>query len=226
MKWVPGAKAGNGSGVIWSPQMEESVRTAILGIEAALDDRELVTRLLAGDEQAQGLFVERYGERLRRTCVHFLGWQDPDCEDLVQETFVLAFKHLRGFDRDRNLYSWLNKICVNLCFKRLKQRQRQVVTASEEMERAAEAAALRAGVHAEQQELQREALDLIRRSFQRLGEKCRQIVGLRDFEGKSYVDIARTLKLAPGTVFSRLARCREALRKIVAAGESAGGRRG
>lgn len=191
-----------------------------------MDDPSLAAAVLDGDEAAQHEFYARFQERLHRTCVHFLGWQDPECEDLVQETFVLAFAGLRRYDPSRPLYPWLNKICVNLCFKRLKGRQRQVLAGDEALEAAAHAVAAQRHRDAEAKALKAEALELLRRAFARLSEGCRRIVGLRDYEGKSYVEIARTLKLAPGTVFSRLYRCREALRSLVLAKLDGGGRRG
>jgi RNA polymerase sigma-70 factor (ECF subfamily) len=194
--------------------MEENPDISIRCLGGDLEDRELVALVLAGDEKAQALFYKKYQSRLRSTCIHFLGYLDPECEDLVQETYVLAFKNFSQFDYRKDLYSWLNKICVNLCFQRLKSRQRLVVTQAEELELAAQSQ-----VHlqqdAEQGVLKQEAFDLVRKALRRLGDKCREIIQLRDLDGKSYIEIATALKLAPGTVFSRLARCRAALKQLV-----------
>lgn len=185
-----------------------------------------MSAVLAGDETAQSAFYKKYQGRLKATCVHFLGYHDPECEDLVQETFVLAFKNFSQFDFQRDLYSWLNKICVNLCFQRLKSRQRLVVTEAEALEAAASASAAAKHREAELAELKAEALELIERAVRRLGERCRQIIRLRDFDGRSYIAIATELKLAPGTVFSRLARCRQSLKLLVSGATQDGGARG
>jgi RNA polymerase sigma-70 factor (ECF subfamily) len=190
----------------------------------SLDDRGLVDGLLAGDEKAQEQFYEKYRGRLRRTCTHFLGWEDPECEDLVQETYTLAFRSLRSFDFRRDLYSWLHKICVNLCFKRLKQRQRLATMSAEALELVAIGRASERHRDTEHESIRREALNLIRSTFERLGEACREIVALRDYQGLSYIDIARKLRLPPGTVFSRLARCRGMLRRLVMEANGEGGR--
>lgn len=188
-----------------------------------LDDRQLVAGVLAGAEDAQNLFHSKYQARLRATCGHFLGWQDAELDDLVQETFARAFTNLDSFDFRRDLYSWLNKICVNLCFKRLKQRQRLVMASAEDLEAAAEGLAAERHRNAERESLRAESLALVRRAFERLGGACREIIALRDFDGRSYIDIARTLRVAPGTVFSRLARCRGSLKRLVFESKPAGG---
>lgn len=144
-----------------------------------------------------------------------MGYQDPDVEDLVQETFLRAFKALDGWKAQRELYSWLNKICVNLCFKAMRRRRKEQLMAAEGLEAAARSVALERERQAEQADAKRSALETVKQALQQLDGKCRQIVALRDLDGRSYSDIALTLKLAPGTVFSRLARCREALRQLV-----------
>ncbi len=50
-----------------------------------MEDRELVRKILQGDEQAKTQFYVQYRERLYRDCVFLLGYRDPEAEDLVQE---------------------------------------------------------------------------------------------------------------------------------------------
>ena len=65
-------------------------------------------------------------------------------------------------------------------------------------------------------DLEKEGLiELARKSLLTLNERCRQVVELRDFQGVSYAQIAQKLEIQMGTVMSRLARCREALKNIV-----------
>ena len=48
-----------------------------------------------------------------------------------------------------------------------------------------------------------------------MSEKCRGVLELRDLKGESYINIARVLKIPPGTVMSQLARCRQALKQLL-----------
>jgi|ERR1700722_3597667 RNA polymerase sigma-70 factor (ECF subfamily) len=193
---------------------------------AVLDDHQLISAVLNQDDTAQKLFYKRFERRLRVTCIHFLGFHDPEVEDLVQETFLRAFKHLDRFDFRGEIYSWLNKICVNLCFDRLRERQRFVVAEGSILESMTQASAMNASMERETDAIKEEALASIRRAFRDLGEKCQEVVRMRDFEGRPYLEIARILRLAPGTLFSRLARCRKALRRLVESGGAQGGTQG
>jgi DNA-directed RNA polymerase specialized sigma24 family protein len=89
-----------------------------------MNEQRLVRKVLAGDQRAQQEFFLAYRDRLYRTCVHFLGYQDREAEDIVQEVFLIAHQKLAAFDFKHKLSTWLIQICVNLCFERLRQRKR------------------------------------------------------------------------------------------------------
>jgi RNA polymerase sigma-70 factor, ECF subfamily len=180
-----------------------------------LDELQLIQQILAGDEAAQNRFVLEHQKRLYPVAVHFLGYQDPDAEDIVQETFLIAFRKLKDFEPRSTLYTWLAHITINLCFERLRKRRRQLVAIDEDMERLV--APLSAEIHERQdEETDRQALiEKVRTLIGRLGTHCREVVQLRDIEGVSYADIGRKMKLPIGTVMSRLARCRETLKGML-----------
>lgn len=76
-----------------------------------MDDDEAVTRSLAGDLDAYEVLVTRYSMIAHRTAA-FLGAGD-EAEDVVQEAFVKAFRHLAGFRRDAAFKPWLLRIVAN-----------------------------------------------------------------------------------------------------------------
>jgi RNA polymerase sigma-70 factor (ECF subfamily) len=151
---------------------------------------------------------------LKPICVHFLGWQDPDIEDIVQQTFLIAFQKLPEFEPRSTLYTWMAHICVNLCYERLRKRRRVLVNLEEDLERltAPLAASLEEEASRKAQESGR--VEFLRGLIRTMGEKCRRILELRDLEGKSYAAVGAALKIPIGTVMSQLARCREILRKL------------
>ena len=184
------------------------------------DERQLVEKILAGDPEAQTAFYEDNAKRLYPICVHFLGYQDPEAQDIVQDTFLIAFGKLGEFEFRSSLYTWLSHICVNLCYERLRRRKRVLASEETDLEKFLQPQVeAREGRSREEDEKQGR-LDLLRRSIQAMGEKCRAILELRDQKGESYINIARILKVPPGTVMSQLARCREALRKLIENGSS------
>jgi RNA polymerase sigma-70 factor (ECF subfamily) len=185
--------------------------------ESALE-AELLALVKRKDPAAFDALYQAYYRRLRATTIHFLGHQDPEGEDLVQETFTVAMRKLPRLKVQTSLYAWLNRVCALLCFERLRQRKRLLSTdidglrGSLELASPAEGAldALVAGQR-------RQAL---RAGLGRLAPPCRRIVELRDIKGLSYAQISLKLKVPMGTVMSRLLRCRQALKEIMRAGEA------
>jgi RNA polymerase sigma factor (sigma-70 family) len=180
-----------------------------------LDDRQLVQKLLARNRETERFFFQTYREKIYKVCVYFLGYQDPEAEDITQETFLVALRKLPQFEFRSSLYSWLYRICAYLCYERLEKRQRQVAHLEEELEELASPLAV---AHQNQEEGETEKnkmLELLETQKNLLGEPCRSLLELRDKQGKSYAGISEELKIPMGTVMSRLARCREALKQLV-----------
>jgi len=175
----------------------------------------LLARLKAGDPRAQTRFFDENAPRLYPICVKFLGYGDPDAEDVVQETFLVAFRKLDAFEPRARLYTWLSHICVNLCFARLRKRRRTVVTAGEDLEYLLRNRSAEEGRLQDEREEETRRLALLKGLAGSLEERCRRIIEARHFKGLSYIGIAREMKVPIGTVMSQLARCRDALRGLL-----------
>ena len=180
-----------------------------------MDERELVRKILRGDKAAQNLFYCENAKRLYPVCVHFLGYQDPEAEDIVQETFLIAFGKMKEFEHRSSLYTWLCHITVNLCHERLRRRKRVLASLQEDLERFTQCRADALENQEQDEKEQKAKLEMVERLMQSMSEKCRRIIELRDRQGESYINLARTLKLPPGTVMSQLARCRQALKQLL-----------
>ncbi len=180
-----------------------------------MDDQEILSQLKAKDPRAFEALYEAYHRRLKATAIHFLGYEDQDHLDVVQETFAVALKKLPRTKIQTNLYGWLNRICALLCFERLRGRKRTLNGLEEELESLA--AKLGAARHRQQQEDSEleERLALLRRLIGEMDRPCRDILRLRDLQGLSYAALASKLKLPLGTAMSKLARCRQALKRLV-----------
>ena len=180
-----------------------------------MDEKALVQRILKGEEKAKAEFFNVFKDKLYATCSNFLGYRDPDAPDVVQETFLTAFQKLPEFEFRSGLGTWLTQICIFKTYQQIEKRKRDLARAHEDLETLSRPKAVQ-GFEAEAEKEDRRArLDLVTRCLEKLKKECREIVQLRDSEGQSYTAIGMALKLPIGTVMSRLARCKQALKALV-----------
>jgi RNA polymerase sigma-70 factor, ECF subfamily len=156
-----------------------------------------------------------YGAALRMT-------RSPaDAEDLVQETYLRAFRAWHQFEPGTNLKAWLFRILTNLYITSYRRRQREpsmISTAdAEDFDLYASLANHQdtATRSAESIVLERLVDDDIKQALSDLPEQFRMAVLLADVEGFSYREIADMLDIPIGTVMSRLHRGRKALQKAL-----------
>ena len=155
-----------------------------------------------------------YGAAMRLT-------RNPaDAEDLVQETYVKAFRFSDQFERGTNLKAWLHTILHNTFLNMRRRAGRTPVDVdSEIVERSAEDSAR---TETPEQILIRDTLSAdLQRAIDSVPEVFRQAVWLRDVEEFSYAEIAEMLGIARGTVMSRISRGRQMLYKQLAGEERA-----
>src|SRR5688500_15827596 len=91
---------------------ERSARTAANKREAE-HDTELVRRFLSGDEPAFVEITSRYRAKIFSVAISLLR-NRADAEEIVQDTFVRAYRGLKNFRGDSSLATWLHRIAVNL----------------------------------------------------------------------------------------------------------------
>jgi RNA polymerase sigma-70 factor (ECF subfamily) len=186
--------------------------------EPANLEADLVARAILGDQQAFEQLYKAHARRLYAAAVYFLGSQDSDAEDMLQEAFARAWKNLASFRQESSFYTWVNQILVHLCYRRLEQRKRTLAQEAEALEAlSASAAKARIGQDAEAAQKD-ERLALLRRCIEAMEEPCRSLVQGRDLAGRSYAELAQQFKVPMGTIMSRLARCRQELKRKVLRG--------
>jgi RNA polymerase sigma-70 factor (ECF subfamily) len=146
---------------------------------------------------------------------------DPEeARDLTQETFLRAFQSIARFRGDSSLKTWIYRIAINQARNRWRwwrRRKRDVTVsldATDEHRDKPLAATLPSdnSPSPEQETLAHEREAQLREALQGLRQSYREAVILRDVEGFSYEEIARTLQISIGTVKSRISRGRLELR--------------
>ena len=165
-------------------------------------------------EQATPLMDGLYGAALRMT-------RNPaDAEDLVQETYLKAYRAFHTFPQGTNLKAWLYRILTNTYINTYRAKKRRPdETDLDEVEdlylyrRLGGLEGATAGRSAEEELLDHLTSDEVKEALEALPEQFRMAVLLADVEGFAYKEIAEILDIPIGTVMSRLHRGRKAMQK-------------
>jgi RNA polymerase sigma-70 factor (ECF subfamily) len=173
-------------------------------METVTTDEIIVERALTGDAEAFGEIVRRWERRIFALTYGMLG-REEEARDATQETFLAAFRNLRGFRGEAKVSSWLHRIAVNQCITR--QRRAKVRSESalddEQEKDGASFAAPSSYSPARTAESRQETL-AVRRAINSLPIELRQVVVMKEFEDLTFREIADALDLPLSTVKSRL----------------------
>jgi len=177
-------------------------------------DFELVRRGRDGDRDALRTLVERYQRRLLGVAVGVL--RNPeDAREIVQETFVRAFRNLHGFKGDSSFYTWLYRIAVNLSIDFKRRETKRPQTEYDETQSPGDAALAFGGKVTGADPFDairnRELGSKIFEAIEGLTPDHRAVIILREIDGLSYEEISESLDCSLGTVMSRLHYARKKL---------------
>lgn len=175
-------------------------------------DLSLVQRAQKGDKTAFDLLVRKYQHRIAAVVSRFVR-DYAECQDVVQESFIKAYKSLPGFRGESQFYTWMYRIAVNTAKNHLASQKRRPM-GSVDLE---DAEHIEGGIYMQdndtpEHELLREELaQVVSKALAQLPEEIRQAITLREMEGLSYEEIAEVMNSPVGTVRSRIFRAREAI---------------
>jgi RNA polymerase sigma-70 factor (ECF subfamily) len=187
---------------------------ALCSMEQQDPDAELVRLAQAGDERAFEALVVKYQRRIAKHVARYVR-NASDVEDVVQETFIRAYRGLPSFRGGSAFYTWLYRVASNTAFTFLERRPPLDLLGDQEPDERTDAVdpAASAGEDPERLMMASQIADALQRGLQKLQPALLEALTLYEVEGKSYSEIARMVDIPVGTVRTRIFRAREALAK-------------
>lgn len=169
----------------------------------------LVKQAKAGDAAAFEAILTRYERQVLMTALRLLDRNLEDAKDAAQQVFLRLHRSLGQLDENRYFPSWLYRITVNVCRDMMRNRMRRPTVPLDSAEPGA------APADAPEKMRRAEQMRMIYAALETLPEKERAAVVLRDLEGLSTREVARTLKCSEVTVRSQISNARVKIRKFV-----------
>jgi len=155
----------------------------------------LVRRCIAGDAVAWEEIVQRYHRRIYNICYRFTG-SGTDADDLTQEVFIKMYRTLNSYDVERGAFmTWVTTVTRNLLVDHFRKTRQERVTDSLDTPQSEQDDAMPLG--------------------DRIPDKGREAVILRDLQDMDYREIATVLRVPEGTVKSRINRGRAELARLL-----------
>jgi RNA polymerase sigma-70 factor (ECF subfamily) len=177
-------------------------------------DHELVLRAQRGDKRAFGLLVDKYQRKLGRLLSRMIRDQS-EIEDVVQESFIKAYRALPNFRGDSAFYTWLYRIGINTAKNYLVSLGRRptanIGVEIEDAENFEGGDELRTTETPETSMMTKQIAQTVNDTIESLPEDLRTAITLREIDGLSYEEIASVMNCPIGTVRSRIFRARETI---------------
>jgi len=190
--------------------MNEGIKTETLSLEA----------LRAGDKEEFARMVETYSGLIYRLAFKMLN-NPEDAEDILQETFIKAYRNLKGFDGRASLSTWLYRIATNEALMKLRKKNPNYISIDEPVEtNEGEREPLQIVDWCclpEGELMNAESKAYLDKAIDSLPQTLKVVFLLRDIEGLSTQEVVETLNLSETAVKTRLSRARLRLREELSA---------
>ncbi len=172
---------------------------------------ELVERCLSGDSLGYKELYQRYSKAMYNTCLRILN-NVAEAEDVLQESFIEAFKNLGGFEYRTSFGGWLKQICINRSINQLKKRRIDWV----DMEKIA------GYDSAEELPIDETELTLkvesVKKAIMKLPDGYRTVLSLYLLEGYDHEEISEILNVAESTTRTQFMRAKQKLLQLLKEG--------
>ncbi len=177
-------------------------------------DQALVEKAQKGDKKAFGILVEKYHKKLYRILSRMIRDQS-EIEDIVQDSFIKAYRAINNFRGDSAFYTWLYRIGVNTAKNHLtalgKRPKAMEEVEIDDVENFDDGYEMRNLDTPETIMMNQEIVSTVSETIETLPDELKEAISLREMDGLSYEEIAVIMQCPIGTVRSRIFRAREAI---------------
>ena len=183
-----------------------------------IEDDELIREAQKGHRAAFDALVRRYDQSVLRLALHMLG-NEQDAQDVHQEAFIKAYRHLGNFRFECSFYTWLYRIVTNLCLDQLRRRKSRREDPSTVVDSSGDEMDLLANVSDERamsnpaRELERKRMgERIGEALEKLTPRERMVFELKHYQGLKLRTIGEMLNTTEETAKNTLFRATRKLR--------------
>jgi RNA polymerase sigma-70 factor (ECF subfamily) len=187
-----------------------------------VDDSELIRQAQRGDRAAFESLVRQYDQAVLRLALHLTG-SEQDAQDIYQEAFLKAYRHVGNFRFECSFYTWIYRIVTNLCLDHLRRKKTRkedspVVVDSEggEFDTMEHVSDDRAGANPERDLMRRELGSRIADALTKLTPRERMVFELKHYQGLKLRTIGEMLNTTEETAKNTLFRATQKLRGVLA----------
>jgi len=187
-----------------------------------IEDDELIREAQKGNRAAFDSLVRRYDQSVLRLALHMLG-NEQDAQDVHQEAFIKAYRHLGNFRFECSFYTWLYRIVTNLCLDQLRRRKSRREDPSTVVDSSGDELDLLANISDERamsnpgRELERKRMgERINEALGKLTPRERTVFELKHYQGLKLRTIGEMLNTTEETAKNTLFRATQKLRGVLA----------
>lgn len=177
-----------------------------------MGDALVVEKVIGGDAASYELLIRKYQSKLFSTVLHMVKNREL-AEDIVQESFLRAFRKLDTLNNRSQFYPWIKRIALNMALNHFEKEKRVLDVESDDDDESSFFENISSGESPEELTLKEEMKRYVRMFVDSLPDRLRVVIILREVEDMSYEEIAEMLNIPLGTVRSRLFNARNIIKE-------------
>ena len=179
-----------------------------------IPDKEVISRVLAGETNSYAILVRRYNQRLYRVAISIIN-DESEAEDAMQVAYIKAFESLNKFEYKSAFSTWLIRILINECLLRTKKRNQSLSMTDDMIENELHRRAVENTQSPLASVVNAELKGVLEKAIHQLPEKYKTVFVMRELENMSVAETQECLNISEVNVKVRLNRAKAMLRNSI-----------